>query len=43
MIFPVVMYGCETWTKKAECGRTDAFKLVSLTVLGHQGYQTSQS
>ena len=26
MVFPVVMYGCETWTiKKAECQRTDAF------------------
>ena len=28
MIFPVVTYGCESWTiKKAECQRTDAFKL----------------
>ena len=28
MIFPVVMYGCESWTiKKAECQRIDAFKL----------------
>ena len=28
MVFPVVMYGCETWTiKKAECWRIDAFKL----------------
>ena len=27
MIFPVVMYGCENWTIKAECQRTDAFKL----------------
>ena len=28
MIFPVVMYGCESWTiNKAECRRTDAFKL----------------
>ena len=27
-IFPVVMYGCESWTiKKAECQRTDAFEL----------------
>ena len=26
MVFPVVMYGCESWTvKKAECQRTDAF------------------
>ena len=28
MVFPVVMYGCESWTKKkAECQRIDAFKL----------------
>jgi len=28
MVFPVVMYGCESWTmKKAECRRVDAFKL----------------
>ena len=28
MIFPVVMYGCESWTvKKAECQRIDAFEL----------------
>ena len=28
MVFPVVMYGCESWTiKKAECWRTDAFRL----------------
>ena len=28
MIFPVVMYGCESWTvKKAECRRIDAFEL----------------
>ena len=28
MVFPVVMYGCVSWTrKKAECRRTDAFKL----------------
>ena len=27
-VFPVVMYGCESWTvKKAECRRTDAFEL----------------
>ena len=30
MIFPVVMYGCESWAiKKAECWRIDAFKLWS--------------
>ena len=28
MVFPVVMYGCESWTvKKAECRIIDAFKL----------------
>ena len=27
MVFPVVMYGCESWTIKTECQRTDAFKL----------------
>ena len=28
MVFPVVMYGCESWTiRKAECRRTDAFEL----------------
>ena len=28
MVFPVVMYGCESWTiKKAECQTIDAFKL----------------
>ena len=28
LVFPVVMYGCESWTiKKAECQRFDAFQL----------------
>ena len=28
MVFPLVMYGCESWTvKKAECQRIDAFEL----------------
>ena len=28
VVFPVVMYGCESWTiKRAECQRTDAFEL----------------
>ena len=28
MVFPVVMYGCESWTvKKAECRSNDAFEL----------------
>ena len=31
LVFPVVMYGCESWTiKKAECQRIDAFKTVVL-------------
>ena len=30
MVFPAVMYGCESWTiKKAECQRIDAFELWS--------------
>ena len=30
VVFPVVMYGCESWTvKKAECRRIDAFELQS--------------
>ena len=36
MVFPVVMYGCESWTvKKAECRRIDA--------LGLKGDSTSPS
>ena len=28
MVFPVVMYGCESWTiKKVECQKIDAFEL----------------
>ena len=31
MVFPVIMYGCESWTvKKAECQGIDAFELWSL-------------
>ena len=31
MVFPVVMYGCESWTvKKVECRRIDAFELKKL-------------
>ena len=46
MVFPVVMYGCESWTiKKAERRRIDAFELWCwrrlLRVLGLQGDQTS--
>ena len=48
MIFPVVMYGCESWTiKKAECQRIDAFELWCwrrlLRNLGQQGDPTSLS
>ena len=48
MVFPVVMYGCESWiVKKAECRRTDAFELWcwedSWDSLGQQGDQTSSS
>ena len=32
MVFPVVRYGCESWTiKKAECQRIDAFELLEKT------------
>ena len=46
-VFPVVMYGCESWTiKKTECQRTDAFELWCWTRLLKvpelQGDQTSQ-
>ena len=47
LVFPVFMYGCESWTiKKAEHQRTDAFKFWSwrwLLFLGQQGDQTSES
>ena len=48
MVFPVVMYGCESWTiKKAECRRIDALNCGvgedSLESLELQGDQTSQS
>ena len=48
MVFPVVTCGCESWAiKKAECQRTDAFKLWCwvrlLESLGLQGDQASQS
>ena len=34
MVFPVVTYGCESWTiKKAECQRIDAFKLLCWRIL----------
>ena len=48
LVFPVVMYGCESWTiKKAECRRIDAFELWCwrrlMRVLGLQGDPTSPS
>ena len=48
MVFPVVMYGCESWNiKKAECQRIDAFELWSWRrlpeSLGLQGDPTSTS
>ena len=49
MLFPVVMYGCESWTiKKADCQRIDDFKLwcwrrLLSESLGKQVDQTSQS
>ena len=48
MVFPVVMYGCESWTvKKAECQKIDAFELWCwrrlLRVPGLQGDPTSPS
>ena len=48
LVFPVVTYGCESWTiKKAECRRIDAFELWCwrrlLRVLDSQGDPTSPS
>ena len=48
MVFPVVMYGCDSWTiKKAEHQRIDAFELWFwrrlLRVLWLQGDQANQS
>ena len=48
MVFPIVIYGCESWTiKKVECRRIDAFELWywrnSCKFLRLQGDQTSQS
>ena len=47
MVFPVVMYGCESWTvKKAERQRIDAFELrleKTFESLGLPGYPTSAS
>ena len=47
MVFPAVMYGCESWTiKKAESQRIDTYNCVfgegSRESLGLQGHQTSE-
>ena len=44
MVFPVVMYGCESWTvKKAECQRIDAFELWCWRRLLRVPWTTSRS
>ena len=44
MVFPVIMYGCESWTvKKAKRWRIDAFELWCWESLGLQGDPTSPS
>ena len=47
MVFPVVMYGCESWTvKKAECQRIDAFflwcwrRLLRVPWIARRSYQS---
>ena len=44
MVFPVVMYGCESWTiKKAECQRIDAFELWCWSRLSRVSWTTRRS
>ena len=44
MVFPVVMYGCESWTiKKAQCQRIDAFELWCWTRLLRGPWTTRRS
>ena len=44
MVFPVVMYGCESWTiKKAECQRNDAFELCCWRRLLRVSWTTKRS
>ena len=44
MVFPVVMYGCESWTiKKAECQRMDAFELWCWRRLVRVPWRSNQS
>ena len=43
MVFPVVMYGCESWTiNKAECRRIDAFELLEKTLQSHLDFRKIQ-
>ena len=43
LVFPVVMYGCESWTiKKAECQRIDAFELCCCRRLLRAPWTTSR-
>ena len=42
MVFPIVMYGCESWTiEKAECRKIDTFELWCWDCKGMQGDTTS--
>ena len=44
MVFPVVMYGCESWTiKKAECRRIDGFELWCWRILFRVPWTTRRS
>ena len=44
MVFPVVMYGCESWTiKKAECQRMDALELWCWRRLVRVPWRSNQS
>ena len=44
IVFPVFMYGCESWNiKKAECQKIDVFEQDSLESLGLQGNSASPS
>ena len=44
MVFPVVMYGCESWTiKKTECQRIDVFELLEKTLESPLGCKEIQS
>ena len=43
LVFPMVMYGCESWTiKKIECRRIDAFELLEKTLESPLDYKEIQ-